>query len=356
MRFAKRAEDVTVLALYEDALPVATVAATPMIQQIRGVNFGMGGIFGVATYPEARRKGYIKQLLVQLMQIIREEHRPFATLYPFRESFYERLGFINFPQPRRAIFHPADLAPLLNLDLSGTVERMLDSEGYEIYRQYVLEHRDRIHGMAVLEHSDPVLPGKERTWLAAARVNGEIVGVMLYSLDGKEVTKFKLNATRFYYHTSEGRYLLLNWIARHIDQANQVEILLPPHEQPETWFSDLNVNLECAWIPPMGRVLEIAALGGIQTGPAGFSARVEDTLCPWNTGIWKFEGRGGTLEVTPASTADCELSIQGLSALVYGTHPAVDFAIRGWGNPSSQIQTAMQTVFPPKLPYLHEMF
>ncbi|MBC8331223.1 MAG: GNAT family N-acetyltransferase [Anaerolineae bacterium] len=355
-RFANRVDHITVFAIYEGETPVATVASTPMIEQVRGKNFGMGGIFGVATYPEARRKGYIKQLLVHLMQNIRADQRPLATLYPFRESFYERMGFVNFPQPRKAIFNPADLAPLLKIELHGDVKRMLDSQGYDIYRQYVLEHRGRIHGMAVLEHPDPVPCGKERTWLAAACLNGEIVGVMLYKLEGEEVTKFKLNAQRFYYHKPEGRYLLLQWIAHHIDQANRAELWLPPYEQPETWFADMDTEFERIWIPPMGRVLDVAALRGMQTGPAEFCARVEDPLCAWNNGTWKFEGRGGILEVSPASDADCELSIQGLSALVYGTHAPADFAIRGWSNPSPEVQAAMQTIFPPKMPYLHEMF
>ncbi|MBT3389094.1 MAG: hypothetical protein HN413_01650 [Chloroflexi bacterium] len=294
--------------------------------------------------------------MTQLLENIRQSQRPLTTLYPFRESFYERLGFVTFPQPRKTIFHPADLAPLQQIEVSGTVQRMLISQGYDIFRQYVLEHRQRIHGMAVLEHSDPVPSGKERTWLAAACLNGEIVGVMLYNLEGEEVTKFKLRATRFYYHKPEGRYLLLQWIARHIDQANRAELWLPPYEQPETWFADMDTEFERTWIPPMGRVLDVAALGGMQSDPARFSARVEDPLCPWNSGIWEFEGRGGMLEVTPASEADCELSIQGLSALVYGTHSPADFAIRGWGNPSPEVQAAMQTVFPSKMPYLHEMF
>ncbi|MBT3389093.1 MAG: hypothetical protein HN413_01645 [Chloroflexi bacterium] len=35
-RFAKRAEYITVLAVFEDESPVATVASTPMIQNVRG--------------------------------------------------------------------------------------------------------------------------------------------------------------------------------------------------------------------------------------------------------------------------------------------------------------------------------
>lgn len=62
------------------------------------------------------------------------------------------------------------------------------------------------------------------------------------------------------------------------------------------------------------------------------------------------------LEVRPTDETDCDLSIQALAALIYGTHDSGDFAIRGWGNPSPQEQEAMRTMFPPMVPYLHEFF
>lgn len=49
---------------------------------------------------------------------------------------------------------------------------------------------------------------------------------MLYRLLGEEVTRFNLVAHGFYYRTAQARYLMLNWIARHVDQAERVEIWL----------------------------------------------------------------------------------------------------------------------------------
>jgi len=43
---------------------------------------------------------------------------PGLCLYPFRESFYERLGYVTFPQPRTARFSPQALLPLLKVKLS----------------------------------------------------------------------------------------------------------------------------------------------------------------------------------------------------------------------------------------------
>jgi predicted acetyltransferase len=131
---------------------------------------------------------------------------------------------------------------------------------------------------------------------------------------------------------------------------------LPPYEQPETWLSDLDVKVEYQVHAPMGRVLDVAKLNGMQVGAGSFSAHISDPLCPWNEGIWEFSSMDSTLQVEAHATPDCNLTIQALTALVYGTHEPGDFAIRGWGNPSSTVQARMRALFPAITPYLHEYF
>jgi hypothetical protein len=215
----------------------------------------------------------------------------------------------------------------------------------------------RTHGMAVF------LPGEKeqvkkdnRSWLVLAKVDGEVVGVMLYALEGDEIANFTLRGFRFYYDTSRARYLLLQWIARHVDQASTVKLWLPPFERPATWMADLQISVEAPARGAMGRVVDVSGIDGIETGPGRFTAEVSDPLCPWNEGVWRFESVDGRLQVSPAERADCHLTIHGLSALIYGTNDPADFAVRGWGDPSSQLQAMMRTMFPTRLPYLHEAF
>jgi hypothetical protein len=349
-------QGVTYYALFEDGVPVACAASAPMTQQVRGALFGMGGVLDVVTLPAARRKGYSKRVLARLLAAIREDRRPFSSLYPFRESFYERLGYVTFPQYRKIQLAPSALLPLLDRDLGGQVELTLIGDGYDAYLDYVHKLQHRVHGMAVFDERDEVLIKRNNYWLAFATVDGQAVGMMQYDLRGEEVAEFKLRAPHFYYHTSQGRYLLLAWIARHVDQANEVELYLPLFERPATWLADLDVVPQPIFRAPMARVLDVAQIGGMQTGPGRFSARIADPLCPWNEGTFRFETLDGVLHVSPVGDADCDLAIQAVAALVYGTHDPEDFAIRGWGNPSPEVQAVMREMFPPMQPHLHEYF
>ena len=294
--------------------------------------------------------------MARILRALQEGNRPLSTLYPFRESFYQRLGYVTFPLPHIARFQPAALLPLLSKELPGRVERTYMSEQYGTFRRFLGLMQEITHGMALFEEAGRTLPHRNRFWLALAYEDEEPVGAMMYQLQGEKVAEFTLRAVFFYYRTVEGRYLLLDWIARHVDQASQVELWLPCFELPETWLADLQVRMESTPRAPMGRVVDVSQLGGLRTGPGRFSARLTDPLCPWNGGIWGFETVNGELTVTSADRADCHLTVQGLTALVYGVRDPGDYFFHRWGDPSPQVQTVMRAMFPPLMPHLHESF
>jgi hypothetical protein len=344
-------------AVFEGGEAVAITACPPLMQNVRGAMVKMGGYADVSTHPKARRKGYVRQLMRYGHEHYRSEGRAFSCLYPFRESFYERMGYVTFPQSRQIIFKADQLLPLLKSDLGGEFEFSLIGEGYGAYVDFVREMQPRVHGMAVFEYPQEATAKENRAWLLQAKVDGRLAGLMVYTIRDGEMMNYTLHATRFYHRTSQGKYLLLQWLARHVDQAGNVRLWVPAYEQPNTWFADIRPKLEPAFVAPMGRVLDVAAIGGMEVGPGSYTAAISDPDCPWNDGTWRFEEAGGKLRVSRTRGAvDCALCIQGLSALVYGVNDPEDFPIRGWGAPSAETAAAMRTMFPSRLPYLHEHY
>jgi predicted acetyltransferase len=341
---------------FEGDVPAACAVSTAMTQNVRGALLGMGGIWGVATRPDARRKGYCRALIGRLLAAMRDAGRPLSALYPFRESFYERLGYVTLPQVHRVVFHPATLAPLLEADMGGEIELALSGEGFDAYCAYVAEMQRYTHGVATFDEPDRARAARNYTWVARAVVGGETVALMVYRLIGERETEFNFVAHTFHARTSQGRYLLLAWIARHVDQANRVELWLPRTALPETWLADLDVQVERAYFTPMGRVADVAGIEGLETGPGAVTVALRDPLCPWNEGVWRLETVAGRLAIRPGEEADCWLSIQGLSALIYGAHDPGDLALRGWGDPAPETLATLARMFPRRLAYLHEVF
>ena len=348
-------ENVTVMAAFEEERALACAGSWPMRQNVRGAVFPMGAIWGVATHPEARRKGYSRRVLLRLLEALRTVGTPLTCLYPFRESFYERLGYVTFPQIRVTRFSPLTLRGLLRRDLPGEVALSPLQTGLDEYRAYLRERQAHIHGLALFgDRAAERLRNREEHWLALARDGDNVIGAMIYRI---EEYAGKMQVFRFLYNNNRGRFLLLHWLARHADQASEIEISLAPYELPETWLADMDVRIGTPdGDTPMGRVLDVQRIGGLRTGPGAFTARVHDEVAPWNNGGFRFETVDGALRVSEGTDAECDLTIQALSALVYGTHDPDVFALRGWGEPSPRLQATMRAMFPLQRPYLHEEF
>lgn len=345
------------LGMFEGDKVLATVITTPMTENVRGKIFKMGGIFGVTSDPRNRRRGYVRDLMVATHNQLFDEGYAVATLYPFRESFYERLGYTAFVHHRRWKFKPSDLKPLLDLDLPGTVDYALLDDAWDVFEEAIFEQQRQCHGMAMFipEQIRGIYGGTDR-WLAIARdAEGELVGVMPY-----KITRFwgTFDIQTLFMKNSLGRYLLLQWIARHIDQVNEVDIRrLSPAEHPETWFSDMKVVSDPEiWLSGMGRVINLRLLEGMRVGEGRIAVEIEDGYCKGNNGVFSLEGRDGFLHVSEGSEPDCKLTAQGISALIYGSHDPQDFQWRGWGHPSSETLKTMEAMFPRMQPFLFAVF
>ncbi len=338
---------------YEDEQPLAIACApSPMTQNLRGGYFRMGGIANVATHPAGRRKGLVRDLMRYMYRVFKEDGMAVSCLYPFQETFYQRLGYVTFPQPKQITFPPERLRPTLKLDLPGKVELLSMQDGYPIYQAYLEAQQKQTHGMAIWNiPQDEAIKGRP-TWLAIAKQKDEVIGLLQYRLSG-QMMKQELKAYDFFFSNTLGKYLLLNWIARHIDQAASVVLPLKPDQFGETLFTDLRPDLDRLFLAPMGRVIDVQALQGLPVGEGTITVEITDVDCDWNNGVWKLSAENGSLVVTPATNPDCHLTIQGLSALVYGVQDPDEFIWRGWGDPNEEQQSILRTMFPPAFPFIH---
>jgi predicted N-acetyltransferase YhbS len=205
----------------DDDGPQATVSALLMRQNVRGRVYPMAGISGVASHPLARRRGYVRALMVELLGRMRDEGYPVSTLYPFRPSFYERFGYATMPAARTATFAPADLRSLLRRELPGEVTWVRAADGYASYRDLTLRLLEHRHGFAVFpEERARATRENDSHWLVLARLHGDRpdgdrpAGALMYRIDAYAGT---LHGTDLLSTGPLGRALLLRFLAGHAD-------------------------------------------------------------------------------------------------------------------------------------------
>ncbi|TDB72880.1 enhanced intracellular survival protein Eis [Micromonospora sp. KC723] len=346
------------LVVEDDGETRAAASAIPMRQNLRGRVLPLAGVAGVATHPLARRQGHVRALMHRLLDEMRDEGHPLTALYPFRAGFYERFGYVGLPRARTVRFSPADLAPLLRAELPGEVTWERIGAGYAGFRSFTERCLRERHGFAILPDFRAVgLRDRDDRWLVSARVDGATAGVLTYRIDdhGGELCGDDLLAAGPY-----ARALLLQFLARHVDQVERVSLQIAADELPELWLTDLALHVEARVSgpgspAPMARLLSLDALAGLPAGPG--RVRVELVDDRWLGGSHVLDGTTGRLELAcggPAPSAT--LTAAGLSALAYGVLDPAEVDVRGLGQIGPEAAAELRRIFPRELPYLFAAF
>lgn len=350
---------VTSLIAEEDGRTLAGVAAFPMRQNVRGVVHDMAGVASVSSHPAARRRGLVRQLMGRLMHQMRDQGCAVSALYPFRPSFYGKLGYVGVPRVRTATFAPEGLSHLLKADLPGEVERLHFSEGFDEYDALTLRLLEERHGFSVYDETRTAeFRESPSLWVAIARVDGEVVGAVTYRIDqyGGDLVAGDLLTTG-----ALGRALLLQFFARHTDQVARIVLKIGTDEVPELWGTDFAVLTESrVEFPrrgaPMVRLLAIDALNGLHAG-AEAAVTVEVVDDELIGGRYRITGDAGRLAVEatkdkPQATLTCA----GISALAYGVLDPVEVVTRGFGRVEAPAVQTLAALFPQQMPYLFADF
>jgi predicted acetyltransferase len=342
-----------------DGVAVADASAVPMQQNVRGGVYRMAGVAGVATLPQARRRGYASALVTEILGLMRDQGHVVSALYPFRPSFYGRFGFAGLPKTRAVTFPPSSVAGLLRTDLGGTVGWGPVKDQYGSYRAFTTQLLDRWHGFALLPESRMAeFQDAGDRWLATAWVDGAVAGAFAYRITG---FGGDLIADDLLAATPLGKALLLQFFAQHADQVARIVVTVPASEMPELWSTDFaGVTQTSTSFPrspaPMARILSVDGLAGMPVGPG--QVTLEVVRDPFIAGRYTLDGTAGGLEVQRggASAPVATLTAAGLSGLVYGVLDPDDLSIRGFGEVRRDAAARLRTLFPRTIPYLHATF
>jgi len=262
--------------------------------------------------------------------------------------------------------------------MDGTVDRkQLNAESLNEYYGALSIMQKSIHGMATAQSLRRFRHAynANKFWLAISYASNSgngpktPVGVMLYQITGFQK---RLSVKQLLYSNSLGKFLLLQWLAKHVDQVEEIGLHIGQGEAFETWVTDVTTckKSEAPDTPGathgMERIVIVEGLSGIPlpkiTHGSGikFVAKINDSLCAWNNAVFSFQEHDGKLLVNRVKEGEekgaFNLSIQGLAALVMcGISPS-DLIFKDWGNPSMQQEEILSQMFPTAFPLVVEYF
>ncbi|WP_059104227.1 GNAT family N-acetyltransferase [Shouchella shacheensis] len=297
----------------EDQL-LAKLTLLDLDVDIHGAIMPMGGIAGVATYPEQRRKGLVRQLLVHALSEMNKRGQLLSYLHPFSVGFYRKFGWeilceeVSFEMERGQLPQPSLLS-------SGEIMRV-DITDTRLHRVY---NQARQNGMLV----------RDAKWWKGLERKYEGKKVALYVDDERvprayliyEVKKEEFQMEELCYAHREALSAMLSFIGQHDSMIEKATGTYTAGEALHYYLADPQIELEIA---PyfMGRIVNVVRFleaYPFQGGDAALTLRIHDDYAPWNNGIFHLKRENGQTTVEQGEDErGIDVSIQALSALLLG--------------------------------------
>lgn len=362
------------LAVFVDGELVSRLINHSYRQAIRGVWRPVSGIGGVCTYPEHRRRGYVRHLFSATFEDMHEKGQVGSTLYPFSESFYAMFGYVSTNSPLRmrvpthAFLH--HMANGSNSAESWHTVRKPAIDAVEPFLDFATEvgqapERIDYHGYMLDPQQEPRGWGNQMTVFLYREHEGaqHCEAAARYSIKGYgdgEITVHEMH-----WRTLAGRDRLLGFWALHGDNAPHTWVYVPPNINVQTWLHRPPHSFETkiSHLPMMARVVDV--LGAIQGTPLPGAAQmgevrfgIKDEQCPWNSGSYRLTAADGQLHIEKVGTSvDITFTTVGISALVYGTLALAEIEHRGWVlGLDDAARQRLHTWFPPTLMFNVKFF
>jgi predicted acetyltransferase len=292
-----------------DLLSALTII--PFETWIQGRKLAMGGVAGVATWPEARRRGCVSQLLVRSLETMRNNGQTISMLHPFAFPFYRKYGYELTVERKKYTIETKQLPP--RKETPGQVKRMPKPD---------IEVLDDIYSTFASRYSGTLVRTREWWEKKILTKKGDVAvyynegnvpeGYVFYQVAERVMTIHDWVSTN-----ELSRQALWTFVANHDSMINEVTLIVPADDPLPFLLADPRIKQEV--IPYfMSRIVDAEAFVGLYPWAPGASEEavtliLSDEHAPWNNGVfrlaWTAEGVGRLERLSDRSEAEQEIAV-----------------------------------------------
>lgn len=312
---------------FEDGRLASAATMFPFKMHFAGEVIRVGGLAGVLTPPEHRRKGYVRELLWDGLERLHAEKVGWCLEHPFDPRFYGRFGWQSVTSGVR-LKVPCEW--LLDKQVSVEATRLTDVTTEDLTPLKEIHKAWAQHYNFPLSRDD----ASERGWNHIIQQIRNAQNGLIYLFDEaycmlelKSEPETEVNVRDYAYSSPGGRRQLFAFLGLFSGQAEQINILLPPDEPLRLLLQRFQKGTHPDF---QARIVDVqAAFRGLRSKDAfSMALRVHDDFCAWNDGSFLLELSEEGSDITPShATPDLHLDIQTLTALLCGSLSA-DAALR----------------------------
>ena len=310
---------------------------------VGGVAVPVMGVATVGVAPEARGRGVASALVDHLHAIARSSGMVASFLYPFRQGFYARMGYVAAPP----VVHLAlALASLSGLRDEAAVRRANGDDRAVVNQLYGLHARQTTGMLVRTERLWQMHFSHERRAFFLLERAGAPTGYVSFSLEQSEPHgETRLDVVDLVGATLGDRLALLGFLHGLRDQVSEVDLCLATDDPLLVALGDRDLDRR-----RFGTSRVEHALGALATGPMVWLASPQAAL---EARGYRYDGvfqlavdgapfgfvvEGGRGRVVAESAgARVAFTARGLAAVAYGGFPLLRAAALGWvsGDPDA---------------------
>lgn len=286
---------------------------------IENCRFAMGGIAGVATWPEHRRKGSVTRLLNRALIDMKEKGQTISLLHPFNIPFYRRFGWELTASVNKYTIDKSDLDRYA--DVPGSVSRLNETDGNShlnaVYEKWFKKYNHLLIRTDYWWNHHVFTQGYNRI------VYKDEIGNPKGYLCCKASDKL-LDVQEFVYATENARRALWNFICQHDSMVDKVKIIAPANDQLPYLLNNPRIHQE-RYPYFMARIVDVE--GFLKQYPfkkieSPLSITVSDDKAEWNNKTF-FISHDGITSKPASEKGNLHMDIQTMTGIFLGSQKPV---------------------------------
>lgn len=292
-----------------------------------GSTVRMGGIGGVVSLPEVRRRGYVRKLFEYCMEEMYEKGYVFSYLYPFSHEYYRKFGYeLNLTNTEYTI----PFSAFSSFKTAGTVQMFVPgmdaSDIISVYNQYIQDKnlsvvREHKHWERFMDKD----PYKTNVFLYVwYNDEGQPRGYFQYSVDRSDKTRLEpdMKVDEMIFLDGEAFKGMMAFLNQLASRFHNLILRLPHFENILPFFPEpYNVEQKIR-TQGMNRIVNVQRALELMRVPAGRGEaviEVKDYFYERNSGRYLIHWENGTSSVAATGREpDLVCGVNHLSQLVTG--------------------------------------
>ncbi|MFW3588626.1 GNAT family N-acetyltransferase [Vagococcus fluvialis] len=308
-----------------DGEVLSQIVSYPFEVTIKGQVMKMSGIGDVASYPETRGSGGIRNIFSTIFNDLHENGIELSYLAPFSQPFYRKFGYETVFDSEE-IRIPKAVITQIKPEKKGKVKRVKweDEDTKAILKEIYRDTLEKVHGSVIREDYwwHYTMIKKQKRVAICYDDNNMPQGYLIYGLVG--ASEFQI--FEMAYRNSFALRKLMSFVSSHSGSFNEFVSTNLPDKAVLELFTEISGITRKTYSYMMVKIVNFKQF--IEKYPfkkvekeADFYVDIQDNSCKWNNGIFHLvikNGKATCEKVTEAKKIDYSGSIQRFTQVFMG--------------------------------------